>query len=201
MAPAPPSRTHAWLILLCFCLTFLPLFVVMLSRFVPMHLSLRGQAQSLDWSMKLTIPFMLCWGMLVWLGRQPGVGLGKRILIWLFVPLMGFVNAVGLTAQIIPATAALLAGRQIGIIDTVESLPRHESRCRNAILLVGTERLCGYPDALRAKLAPGMRILVIGRGTWMGVIRRDVQVLDLARLSRSAPGQPAAFRPPAPESP
>ncbi len=201
MPQAPPSRTRAWLVLVLLSLTLLPLLAIMLSRFIPMKISPPWQAHTLDWSLTVTVMFTLLWGALFWLCRQPGVSLGKRVLIWLFAPLLGTVNAAGLFVQTIPLTAALLLGGQVGIIHTVQSLPRDDGKCRKPIQLVGIERLCGYPDKLRAQLAPGMRIVVIGRGTWMGVIPRDVQVLDLARLSRSAPGQPAAFRRAAPGPP
>jgi len=141
-----------------------------------------------------SLGFAALWGVMVFLLPAPDLSLPRRIAACMVGLLLGAVTGGLLVNRTVPGIAALAFGQQVGNLHVVDSLPRYERKCSNPILLLGGEKLCGYPEELRAKMAPGMRIVVIGRGTWMGVIPREIEPLDLAKLSRRR-GRPAPAAP------
>ncbi|SMO38273.1 hypothetical protein [Paracoccus laeviglucosivorans] len=84
-----------------------------------------------------------------------------------------------------PYVAAVLTGQPTALVLTVKSLPRDKSRCGQPVEIHPAGMLCRVPDAIRAQLRPGNRIVVSGKGTWMGVF---VDRIDRIKLfDRSKP--------------
>jgi|GEM_PF-2957154 len=92
-----------------------------------------------------------------------------------------------LLLQTIPALAAVLVGQRSGIVHIVRSLPERWVKCRKPVELVTGEMICNLSDEVRSRLAPGMEIVVIGRGTWIGVIPDHVEPFDRSKLVKAPP--------------
>lgn len=132
-----------------------------------------SQASAVGWVAGLATGALFLWIASMDAIRSSDSDLKKLVFI-LGAPIMGYwigVNAVVISP---PMIIALVAGQQTEFHLTVEVADSHGTRrCRPALEFQGLpfffDRICGVsPDFIR-ELEPGMRILVAGSGTSLGV--------------------------------
>jgi hypothetical protein len=78
----------------------------------------------------------------------------------------------------VPALVALAAGDRVEHAFTVGRADGGSKGCRRKVELDDMPfmtRLCAMPDSLRQQLAPGMPVVFIGTGTWMGLFVEDLR--------------------------
>ncbi|WVT75317.1 hypothetical protein QM996_09635 [Sinorhizobium chiapasense] len=137
---------------------------------------------SIEWAARTNIPGIatgLIFGVtFLWIAcrsnyRVQGSAL-KRAVAFVGSPLIGYVVGSSLVVLAGPMVLASIAGHQVELLFTVEDVPRHGyGGCRSVIELHDLpmlfNSLCSVPDDFRRGLEPGDRILLIGRGTSLGL--------------------------------
>ncbi|WP_343213950.1 hypothetical protein [Ensifer oleiphilus] len=91
-----------------------------------------------------------------------------------FAPIFGYLVGKNIVVIAGPMIFALVAGRQVELTFTVARADSDGiSRCTSPLELEGLplvfDTLCGVSEDFRRELEPGQRIVVIGRGTSLGV--------------------------------
>jgi len=165
-----------------FCLLIVVSFLM--SVFVRTVMSLSWVALISGWVPVSVIASMLLGGAVIFVAPvRP-----KRPVVTLVAALMfGAFSGSLLLLHTIPALVAVLVGQRAGIVQIVRSLPERRGKCRNPVELATGELICDLSDEVRSRLTPGMEIIVIGRGTWIGVIPDHVEPVDRSKLVKAPP--------------
>jgi hypothetical protein len=105
----------------------------------------------------------------------------KKIFGVLFAPFFGYFLGKSAVVIAVPMILALIAGHQVELPFTVERADgNHTKRCSSPVELQGLpfffDRVCRVPDDFRQRLNPGRRMVVIGRGTSLGVYPDSLRV-------------------------
>lgn len=147
---------------------------------------------SIEWASKsstfglsagLISAVLMLWAVLKGVHRIPG-GEVKQGLTVLFSPLFGYFWGKTTAVIVGPMMLALIAGHQVELTFMVERADRDSYRggCRSPLELQGLpwlfDRICGVPNDFRHGLAPGRRVVVIGRGTSFGIFAESLRQVD-----------------------
>lgn len=115
--------------------------------------------------------------------NSPAMGHAKKFLVVSFTPLMGFF--IGSSAFTLggPMVGAIIAGTQVGLPFTVVEFERSVDRkCQNPITLSGLpfmfDDLCGFPEKFGSTLDIGGKVLVVGKGTRIGIFPTSARKID-----------------------
>jgi hypothetical protein len=164
-----------------FSLGFLPVFVTMFYRFVP----------STEWISTTSIPglgvglataALVAWLVLKALPTASASGM-KKIAIVVSAPFLGYLLGKNAAVIAVPMILALIVGHQVELPFTVVRADGNRTKgCSSPVELQGLpllfDRVCGIPNEFRQSLTPGGRILVIGRGTSLGVYAESLRQID-----------------------
>lgn len=161
-----------------FLLGCVPVIVTMFYNFVP----------STEWISTTRIPglgvglasaALVSWGILKAL---PTASSGmKKIVIVFSAPFIGYFLGKNAAVIAVPMILALIVGHQVELPFTVERADGNRTkRCSSPVELQGLpfffDRVCRVPDDFRQRLNPGSRMVVIGRGTSLGVYPYSLRV-------------------------
>ncbi|WEX86638.1 hypothetical protein PZN02_002941 [Sinorhizobium garamanticum] len=178
----PRVRPAGVLLIVWLLLGMLPVFANMVGyNFLP----------SIEWTSRTNLPALAAGlvsaVLLFWVVRKgrdvtPGSPLGKAIGVFA-APFFGYVIGKNVVVIAAPMILALIAGHQVELPFTVADADRYGGRrCSSPIDLQGLpfifESICGVPDNFRQGLAAGSRIVVIGRGTNIGVFAESLRRVD-----------------------
>lgn len=125
---------------------------------------------------------LVLWAVLKSLHKVPG-GKAKKAGSVLFSPFFGYFLGKAAAVIVGPMMLALIAGHQVELTFIVERADRAGSRrCHSPLELQGLpwlfDRICGVPNDFRHGLAPGRRVVVIGRGTSLGTFAESLRQVD-----------------------
>lgn len=111
------------------------------------------------------------------------ISAGKQVGSVLFSTLFGYFlgNAAAVIAG--PMMLAVVAGHQVELTFIVERADSNGYRqCRSPLELQGlpwfVDRICGVPNDFRQGLAHGRRVVVMGRGTSLGIFAEGLRQVD-----------------------
>ncbi|UXN67228.1 hypothetical protein N8E89_22350 (plasmid) [Phyllobacterium sp. A18/5-2] len=107
----------------------------------------------------------------------------KKVCSVLAAPFMGYVLGKHVVVIAYPMMLAMIAGHQVGHTFTVVHADRYGTRqCHFPLIFQGLpflfDRVCGVPNDFRQSLTPGKRVVVIGRGTSLGVFAESLDRID-----------------------
>ncbi len=177
----PPLNKPARILLgSWFALGVLPVFPSMIGfRFVP----------TAEWILKTYYlgvgAGLISAALLLWLALKGihtvSASTFKKAVSVLAAPFLGYFFGKNVVVIAGPMILALIAGYQIELPFNVAHADLHRSKgCRSPIELQGLpsffDRVCGAPNDFRRLLKPGDRILVIGRGTRLGVFPETLAI-------------------------
>ncbi len=175
------SKSVAALLLVWFSLGCLPIFVTMFYNFVPSTewistTSLPGLAAGLA-----TAAFMT-WAMVK---APPDVSTSemKKKASALATAFFGYFLGKNAAVIAVPMILALIVGHQVELPFTVARADGYGTKhCHSLVELQGLpllfDRVCGVSIAFKQGLAPRTRIVVIGRGTSLGVYAKSLRRVD-----------------------
>lgn len=182
VARQPRIKLAGILLIVWLLLGMLPLFPKMVGYdFLP----------SIEWTSRTNFPGVAAGlasaVLLLWIARKgmdvtPGSPVKKAVGI-LGAVFFGYVLGKDVVVIAPPMMLALIAGHQVELPFTVADADRYGGRrCSSPIDLQGLpfifESICGVPDTFRQGLAAGSRIVVIGRGTNIGVFAERLRRVD-----------------------
>lgn len=108
----------------------------------------------------------------------------KRMKPWVALtvgPVLGALFGFSTFNVHIPWFATAIFGSETQVSFKVSHIERDfERRCRHPLVLTSGDKLCGISEDLRATVRPSDTIIIKGRGTQMGIFRREefVQASD-----------------------
>lgn len=97
--------------------------------------------------------------------------------------LFGYFLGKNAAVLAVPMIHAMIAGHHVELPFTVVGADQYgDRRCRSPIEFQGLpfffDRVCGFANDFRQGLTPGSRIVVIGRGTSLGVFAESLRRVD-----------------------
>jgi len=103
----------------------------------------------------------------------------KHVLAIFFMPMFGFLIGYSATVMGAPMIVAATVGSEIEVPFTVVEFDGSSRRCKNPITLDGlpwmNNMLCGQSKEFRRSLEVNGQIIVVGRGTAMGVFSHSAR--------------------------
>jgi hypothetical protein len=101
----------------------------------------------------------------------------------LAAPFLSYVLGKNAAVIAVPMVLAMIVGHHVELPFTVVRADHYgDRRCRSPVEFQGLpfffDRICGVPNDFRLGLTPGGRILVIGRGTSLGVYAERLRTVD-----------------------
>lgn len=104
----------------------------------------------------------------------------KRKVAILGAPIFGYALGKDLVVVAVPMILAMIVGHQVELPFTVERASDYGSRrCRSPVVFQGLpfvfNKVCGISDDFRQRVTPGSRVVVIGRGTSLGVYAESLR--------------------------
>ncbi len=146
---------------------------------------------STGWASKSTIPGLaaglisaasVLWAFLKIAHKIPG-SRAKRAGSVLFSTVLAWFLGKTAAVIVVPMMLALIAGHQVELTFIVDRADRDGSRrCRSPLELKGLpwpfDEICRVPNDFRQDLAPGGRVVVVGRGTSLGVFAKSLRQVD-----------------------
>lgn len=163
-------------------LGLLPVFAKMFGYdFLP-SIEWASKSNTLGLAAGLISAALVLWAALKSLHRIPG-GKAKQAGSVLVFTLLGYFLGRAAAVIVGPMMLALIAGHQVELTFIVERADRAGSRrCHSPLELQGLpwlfDRICGVPNDYRHGLAPGRRVVVIGRGTSLGLFAESLRQVD-----------------------